>query len=162
MSANACLCATAVAIEGRAILIEGPPGAGKSSLALALIDRGATLIGDDAVCLRREGSEIWLSEPSRIAGLLEVRGVGLLSYPTTSAPAALILTLCAAPPRLPDMLATRPLEGVAVPVLPFDASASHSALRAELALARHGLPAPLAPSGAAATNKDQVRRKVAL
>jgi len=38
--------ATAVAINGRAVLIEGPPGAGKSTLALALIDRGAVLVGD--------------------------------------------------------------------------------------------------------------------
>ena len=42
---------TAVAIGGRALLIDGPPGSGKSSLALALIDRGALLIGDDAVHL---------------------------------------------------------------------------------------------------------------
>ncbi|HQA17982.1 MAG TPA: serine kinase, partial [Novosphingobium sp.] len=41
--------ATCVAIKGRALLIEGPPGSGKSSMALALIDRGAALIGDDGV-----------------------------------------------------------------------------------------------------------------
>ena len=49
--------ASAVAINGRALLIEGEPGAGKSSLALALIDRGAQLIGDDGVALRRVGCE---------------------------------------------------------------------------------------------------------
>ncbi|MFM5886059.1 MAG: HPr kinase/phosphorylase, partial [Novosphingobium sp.] len=43
--------ATAVAIGGRGVLIEGAPGSGKSSLALALIDRGAALIGDDGVAL---------------------------------------------------------------------------------------------------------------
>lgn len=43
--------ATCIAIGGRALLIEGPPGSGKSSLALSLIDRGAMLIGDDSVLL---------------------------------------------------------------------------------------------------------------
>lgn len=37
--------ATCVAIGGRGVLIEGLPGSGKSSLALALIDRGAQLVG---------------------------------------------------------------------------------------------------------------------
>ena len=41
--------ATCVAIAGRALLIEGAPGTGKSSLGLALIDRGAQLIGDDSM-----------------------------------------------------------------------------------------------------------------
>jgi serine kinase of HPr protein (carbohydrate metabolism regulator) len=41
--------ATAVDVSGRAVLIEGRAGYGKSSLALALIDRGARLIGDDSV-----------------------------------------------------------------------------------------------------------------
>ncbi|WP_210766612.1 HPr kinase/phosphorylase [Caenibius tardaugens] len=44
--------ATCIAIGGRAILIEGEPGTGKSSLALALIDRGAALVGDDGVQLQ--------------------------------------------------------------------------------------------------------------
>ena len=52
--------ATAVEIGGRALLIEGPPGSGKSSLALALIDRGARLIGDDSVMLEVSGRQLLL------------------------------------------------------------------------------------------------------
>ena len=54
----------AVAIDGRALLIEGEPGVGKSSLALALIERGAILIGDDGVTLSREAAGL---EPTLIA-----------------------------------------------------------------------------------------------
>ena len=46
---------TCVAIKGRGVLIEGAPGSGKSSLALALIDRGAVLVGDDGVTLAAQG-----------------------------------------------------------------------------------------------------------
>ena len=73
--------ASAVAIEGRALLIEGPPGSGKSSLALALIERGAGLIGDDAVTLTASEEQLIASPPPNITGLLEVRGVGLARLP---------------------------------------------------------------------------------
>ena len=43
--------ASCVAIDGRALLIEGASGDGKSDLALRLIDRGATLVSDDYTCL---------------------------------------------------------------------------------------------------------------
>lgn len=134
--------ASAVVIAGRALLIEGPPGSGKSTLALALIDRGGGLIGDDAVTLHRDAQGCLIaSPPPHIAGLLEVRGVGLVRLPTAPpAPAALILTLGgAAPQRLPETLMLRPIAGVDVPVLPFDPGAIAPAARAEWALATHGL-----------------------
>ena len=53
--------ATCVAIEGRGLMIEGSPGSGKSSLALALIDRGAMLIGDDGVLLEPRGDRLHAS-----------------------------------------------------------------------------------------------------
>ena len=151
--------ASAVVIAGRALLIEGPPGSGKSSLALALIERGAGLIGDDAVTVSAEGERLIASPPPRIAGLIEVRGVGLVRLPLApAAPVALILTLGSPEPaRLPDLpLPTRVIAGVAVPVLAFDPGAIAPALRAEWALRQHGLarnPASLcaadAPDGCA-------------
>ncbi|MBO0735974.1 MAG: HPr kinase/phosphatase C-terminal domain-containing protein [Alphaproteobacteria bacterium] len=69
---------TAIAIERRAILLRGAPGSGKSDLALRLIDGGARLVADDQTELRRVGDRILARAPKTIAGLLEVRGVGIL------------------------------------------------------------------------------------
>jgi hypothetical protein len=134
--------ASAVVIAGRALLIEGAPGSGKSSLALALIDRGAGLIGDDAVTLTRAGDALIAAPPPNIAGLLEVRGIGLVRMPFAApAPVALILELGAAPgDRLPETpLPRRAIAGVNVPVLRFDPGTIAPAQRAEWALAVHGL-----------------------
>ena len=95
--------ATCVAIGGRGVLIEGPPGAGQSSLALALIDRGAVLVGDDGVLLARRGERLHASPAPAIAGKLEVRNIGLLTYPTCAdIPVALVLRLDPAAPRFRD------------------------------------------------------------
>lgn len=148
--------ASAVVIDGRALLIEGPPGSGKSSLVLALIDRGAGLIGDDAVTLARAGETLIASAPPNIAGLLEVRGIGLVRLPVAGpAPVALVLELGGAvPDRLPDTpLPCRTIAGVAVPVLRFDPGTIAPAQRAEWALAVHGLAAN-PPSLSAASRRE--------
>lgn len=140
-SASLVMQAGAVVIAGRAVLIEGPPGSGKSSLALALIDRGAGLIGDDAVTLKAKSGRLIASPPPNIAGLLDVRGVGLARLPVAPpAPVALILTLGGPQPeRLPQTpLPTRAIAGVAVPVLAFDPGPIAPAPRAEWALRIHG------------------------
>ena len=74
--------ASAVVIGGRALLIEGPPGSGKSSLTLALIDRGAGLIGDDAVTLMREGAAL-IASPHNPPGVC--RGSRSPASPATPA-----------------------------------------------------------------------------
>jgi len=131
--------ASVVAINGRALMIEGPPGSGKSSLALALIDRGAVLVGDDGVTLRREGAQIVACPPPNIAGRMEVRNIGLIDLPCTSAPLALILTLTEDAPRYPDPVEQRDLLGIAIPALPFRPGDAVQALRAEWALRQHGI-----------------------
>lgn len=136
--------ASAVVIGGRALLIEGPPGSGKSSLALALIDRGAGLIGDDAVTLLDGGGVLVAAPPPNIAGLLEVRGVGLVRLPVAAAaPVALVLELGGPPgERLPpDPLPQRTIAGFAVPYLSFAPGPIAPAQRAEQALALHGMVA---------------------
>ena len=135
---------TGVAIGGRVLLIEGPPGAGKSALARALIDRGATLVGDDAVTLDRRGEAVHALPPPTTAGLVEIRNVGIVEMPTTHGPVALILTLDPAAARFPLAIAERTLAGIAVPALPFVPGDAVQALRAEAALQRHGLPLPKA------------------
>lgn len=134
--------ASAVEIGGRALLIEGPPGSGKSTLALALIDRGAGLIGDDAVTLAGDGARLIASAPPNIAGLVEVRGVGLVRLSVAPpAPVALILTLGGPQPeRLPEAtLPHRVIAGVSIPMLAFEPGTIAPALRAEWALRMHGL-----------------------
>ena len=132
--------ASAVAIGNVALAIEGAPGSGKSSLALALIDRGAVLIGDDAVTLSRQGDHLLAGPPPNIEGLLEVRGVGLIEMPLSPPrPLALILSLGAGGERLPEAALIRTLLGVEVPCLAFEPGAIAPAVRAEMALAKHGL-----------------------
>ena len=136
--------ASAVAIAGRALLIEGPPGSGKSSLALALIDRGAQLIGDDAVTLSRQDTvaepRLLASAPPNIVGLIEVRGVGLARLPIAPpAPVALILTIADDAARLPDAATMRTVLGCSVPTLAFVPGSFAPARRAEIALQMHGL-----------------------
>ncbi|MDR3424405.1 MAG: serine kinase, partial [Alphaproteobacteria bacterium] len=75
-----------MAIDGRAVLIRGPSKAGKSTLALALIEgstpaQPVTLIGDDRIILARRGDQVLASPHPRIAGLIEKRGYGILSMP---------------------------------------------------------------------------------
>jgi serine kinase of HPr protein (carbohydrate metabolism regulator) len=135
--------ASAVAIDGRALIIEGPPGSGKSSLTLALIDRGAQFIGDDGITLVREGSAIIAAPPPNIAGLLEIRGIGLVDLPVSlPAPVALILALGVRAERLPDNVAARDVLGVPVPVLPFEPGPIAPAVRAEWAFKVHGQLGP--------------------
>ncbi|WP_298337136.1 HPr kinase/phosphatase C-terminal domain-containing protein [uncultured Erythrobacter sp.] len=132
--------ASAVAIGDVALAIEGPPGSGKSSLALALIDRGAQLIGDDCVTLTRSGKRLIASPPPNIEGLLELRGVGLFNFPLSEPrPLSLILSLRVGGERLPDVIPLRDILGVNVPYLPFYPDTLVPAVRAELALAKHGL-----------------------
>lgn len=131
--------ASAVAIDGRALLIEGEPGSGKSSLALALIERGAKLIGDDGVELARENERILAKPPPNITGKLEIRGVGIVDLEPMSAPLALILSLTDDAPRFRETADHRDVLGVSVPLLPFIPGAIAPAERANWALKLHGV-----------------------
>jgi serine kinase of HPr protein (carbohydrate metabolism regulator) len=76
--------ASAVTLGESGVLIRGASGAGKSSLALALVEtrrrRGdfASLVGDDRVLVRIRGGRALLSPHRAISGLAEWRGIGLL------------------------------------------------------------------------------------
>jgi len=71
--------ASAVAVEGRGLLILGPSGAGKSSLALALMAQGALLVADDRVLLDARDGRLIAACPLPLAGRIEARGMGILS-----------------------------------------------------------------------------------
>jgi serine kinase of HPr protein (carbohydrate metabolism regulator) len=94
--------ASAVAIGGRAVLIGGLPGMGKSDLALRLIDRGAVLISDDYCDVRRIAGRAQASAPATILGKIEMRGVGIVEMPTVQeVPVALFVDLDQAPENRP-------------------------------------------------------------
>lgn len=128
MSDRCLVHATAVAIDGRAVLLRGPSGSGKSDLALRLIDAGARLVADDQSELVRLGNAIVVRPPAAIAGLLEVRGIGIIRLePLMEAPLALIADLVPveAVERLPSTRSERIL-GVDLPLIalaPFEVSA---------------------------------------
>ena len=130
--------ASCVAIGNRAILIEGDPGTGKSLLALGLIDRGAVLVGDDGVSLELRENRLYASPVPAIAGLLEVRNLGLLQFPTLSeVPVGLVLRLDPEAPRFIETAETVDILRVVVPMLRIW---PHSdPIKAELALKHFGV-----------------------
>jgi len=73
--------ASCVVFEGAGLLLRGPSGAGKSDLALRLIDDGAELVADDQVLFSPRTGRLFAAAPERLAGLIEVRGVGIVRRP---------------------------------------------------------------------------------
>lgn len=131
--------ASCVLIEGRALLIEGPSGSGKSSLALALIDRGAILVGDDGVKLEQRGGQIWASPPPNILGLLEVRNVGIVEMPVAEGPLCMAVRLDRHAPRFIDAAEEAQIIGINVPSIALFPDAPSLPLRAEWGLRKYGL-----------------------
>jgi HPr kinase/phosphorylase len=119
--------ASAVLVGARAVLIRGPAGAGKSRLALALIATAQTgalpfarLVADDRAHLQGVNGRLLVRPAERLAGLVEVRGVGLRRLPFEPlAVVGLVVDLAAADSeRLPSpAVRTALVEGVSVPRL---------------------------------------------
>ncbi|HEY2526908.1 MAG TPA: HPr kinase/phosphatase C-terminal domain-containing protein [Xanthobacteraceae bacterium] len=140
--ATATVHASAVLVGARAVLIRGPSGAGKSRLALELIDAGraglllfARLIGDDRIHLEAVGGRLLVRPAQTLAGLIEVRGAGLLHLPyEPSAVVGFVVDLAAAAAeRLPTPGGKRTdIAGVTLPRLAVAPGAA--ALPAVLAL----------------------------
>ena len=124
--------ATAIALDGRAALIRGQSGSGKSDLALRclglaenpLVPGKFELIADDQVELSVRKDTVFARPPAAIQGLIEVRGVGLYKFPfCKEAHVKLIVDLV--PPqriaRLPDTNETTLLGDIAIPRLKLSA-----------------------------------------
>ena len=134
--------ANCVALDGRAVLITGISGAGKSDLSLRLIDRGFTLVSDDQTIVRKSGTQIMASAPPSIVGKLEIRGVGIVTMETvTDMPVALLVDLTSDVQRLPDENRARPILGIPLPLISVDAMTASAASKVALALDRLGLTA---------------------
>lgn len=70
--------ASAVSKDGRAVIFTGDSGSGKSDLALRMLDRGWTLVGDDYLNLTYSNGQILASPVAALAGKLELRGLGII------------------------------------------------------------------------------------
>tara|TARA_R110000868_G_scaffold183929_2_gene425297 strand:+ start:105 stop:575 length:471 start_codon:yes stop_codon:yes gene_type:complete len=122
--------ATCLRLGAHGVLLRGPSGSGKSDLAFRLIRStwAAELVADDQVLIEAEDGQLFASAPAALAGLIELRGLGLLqtSYvPRT--PLHLVVDLVPRDdvPRMPDPAALR-LCGLDLPRIAlhaFDASA---------------------------------------
>ena len=132
--------ASTVALDGRAVLISGPSGSGKSDLALRLLDRGFVLVSDDQTIVKKASGRLVAAAPPIIAGKLEVRGVGIVDVEhVDNVPIALFVELTSEIQRLPDDSRERVILGVRVPLISIDAAAASAPSKVALALDRLGL-----------------------
>jgi serine kinase of HPr protein (carbohydrate metabolism regulator) len=128
--------ATTVALAGRAVLLRGAPGSGKSDLALRLVEEGAALVSDDQTRLSRRGAELWAAAPAPLKDMIEVRGIGIVRINALDeAPVALLIDLVgeAEMERLPEPQ-RESLLGVLLPRLKLNAAAASAPAKVRLAL----------------------------
>jgi len=128
MSARRQVHGSCVSRDGDGVLLIGPPGSGKSDLALRLLGRGFSLVADDRVDIE-DGVA---APPGALAGLLEVRGLGIVRLPyAATARLALVAELGSAAERLP---APGRHAGLGLPLIRLDPAAASAAERVALAL----------------------------
>ena len=133
--------ASTVAIGGRAVVISGPSGSGKSDLALRLLDRGFKLVSDDQTFLRMDDEgRLIASSPPTIRGKLEIRGIGIVDVEcVTEVPIALFVELTSDMQRLPDDSRERLILNARVPLISVDAMTASAPSKVAIALDRLGL-----------------------
>ena len=132
--------ATTVALGGRAVILAGRSGSGKSDLALRLLDRGFILVSDDQTMVRKSGDRLIASAPPTIRGKLEVRGIGIVEVDQADdVPICLYVELANEIERLPDDDRERVLLGLAIPLVCIDAMTASAPAKVGIALDRLGL-----------------------
>ena len=150
MSEHAFQHGTCISFGDAGVLLLGPPGSGKSDLALRLIDQSGSgisgvmkrsqLVADDQVIVRRQKERLVASAPPSIAGLIEIRGLGPVSLPyLREIELALAVRLAANPTieRLPELENNRwVILGVSLPMIEIDAASASAPARIRAALDR--------------------------
>jgi len=117
---------------GAGVLLVGPPGSGKSDLVLRLRTHGFDLVADDRVDI----SHGIARPPAALAGLLEVRGLGIFRLPyAAEARLALVVDLAAMfPPEAPRLPMPERHAALDLPLVRIDAGSASAAERIALAL----------------------------
>jgi serine kinase of HPr protein (carbohydrate metabolism regulator) len=101
----------------RGVLVEGPSGAGKSDLALRALDAGWALVADDRTLVWANEGRLFGRAAPALAGLIEVRGVGVIGRPRRDFARVELIVRCVAEgplERAPEFQA-RDVQGVAIP-----------------------------------------------
>lgn len=119
-----------VVVDRMGCLLLGPSGSGKSDLALRLVmDQDAKLVADDQVALTRLGDRLVAAPPTKLAGLIEIRGLGIVNLPHRARAKLGLAVVLVSPDeveRMPEPNEGIEYLGVALPLLrlaPFAASA---------------------------------------
>ena len=130
--------ATTVAVDGRGVAIAGASGSGKSDLALRLIDGGARLVADDQTRIERQGDRLVATAPAAIAGLLEVRGVGIVDLPHQESVVLRLIVEAVTPAEVERMPSpeSREMLGLAVPLVRLDPFAVSACAKVRLAVSK--------------------------
>lgn len=132
--------ATTVARDGRAVMLLGSSGSGKSDLALRLLERGFGLVSDDQTLIRRDGKRLIATAPPTIKGKIEVRGIGIVEMPSIEdVPVALAVELMSDMERMPDDSRQRTFLSIAIPLVSVDAMTASAAAKVVLALEHFGM-----------------------
>jgi hypothetical protein len=130
--------ASCVAIAGKGVLILGGSGAGKSDLALRLVDDGALLVADDRCDLYLRNGKLHARPPATIAGLMELRGIGIIAMPHAKSAAVVMAVRLSQghEPRLPKpAYYAAPLKTAGkIPLIVVNAGAASAPARVRIAL----------------------------
>lgn len=135
---------TCVTIGGAGVMIEGPAGAGKTSLALGLIEaaraRGldAALVADDQALIRAQDGRLVARVPKPIAGKVELRGFGICEVDHREETIIRVVAEIAEPETIERMPEPRTCERAGVTVDLVRVPARHEALGVRIVLAHFG------------------------
>jgi serine kinase of HPr protein (carbohydrate metabolism regulator) len=119
----------------RGVLIEGPSGAGKSDLALRALDHGFRLVADDRVTLWLSDGRLFGRAPDPLAGLMELRGLGVLGASAVPFSEVALVARCGDPERMPEP-ETADILGISLPVVTVAALEMSAPAKLSRALAR--------------------------
>ena len=139
MTDNKMIQASAVAIGGRALILTGAPGSGKSSLAMQLTDRGATLIADDLVRIAPSHGWPHALPAQRQLGKLMLRGLGLITRGATTSPCPLSLIVRLADEDDDIITSYGPIAGHMLPCFTLTPHRHDAAILIEVAFQQWGL-----------------------